>query len=141
MEKAELSPEAHDYALDAFATWVPFEGSPQHLKEADTYSEELMRRQPNSWSVKGTRGSILVEKGEVMEGMEILQGVMENDPNPYDCAISACFLALGELKQSRLPEAEAWLDKARNLDAHCVPLERIQKLVGEAKQQNVASRS
>lgn len=129
LDQPGLSTELRNHALDSFCTFVLFQGATDQLDEAERYSGELLRNQPDAWSIKGTRGCILVEKGDLTVGMSLLSEVIENDPNPSDRAISACFLALGEIKQKQFAKARAWLETARGLDADCVPLTRVETLL------------
>jgi glycosyltransferase involved in cell wall biosynthesis len=81
LEDAKLSPSERDQVLDAFATAVLMYGAHEFLTEADRYSEELYRSKPDEWTVKGTRGSILVEKGDIESGQAMLKDVVEHDPS------------------------------------------------------------
>jgi len=111
--------------LDGFATCVLMLGASEYLDEADQYSKELYEAKPADWTVKGTRGSVLVEKGAVDEGMRLLLEVFENDPRAFDRAISACFLALGEFKLGHPEKAAEWIERARRIDPNCVPVKRV----------------
>lgn len=118
--------------LDTFATCVLMYGAGEFLPEADRYSEELYTLKPDEWTVKGTRGSILIETGRLEEGMSMLQEVMDKDPSAFDRAISASFLALAELKRNNVDVAAKWLRKSRDLDPNCGSLKRIQALLRSA---------
>jgi hypothetical protein len=133
LESAKLSRDEHLELLDVFATAVLMYGAHEHLSEADRYSEELFKAKPTELTVKGTRGSILIEKGELAAGREMLAEVMAHDPSKFDQAIAASFLALADLKENRLPEASRWLRTARELDPNCPAIDRIESLFPRAK--------
>lgn len=118
--------------LDTFATCVLMYGAVEFLPEADRYSEELHSLKPDEWTVKGTRGSVLIETGRLEEGMSMLRELMENDPSAFDRAISASFLGLAELKRNNADQAAEWLRKSRDLDPNCGSLKRIEALLRSA---------
>jgi hypothetical protein len=126
---SKLSPDERCGALDGFATCVLMYGANEFLEEADRYSEELLRLKPDEWTVKGTRGGVLIEIGRIEEGTAMLKDVMQHDPSVFDRAISASFLALGELRQNNREAAVQWLRTSRELDPQCGSLHRIEKLM------------
>jgi len=113
--------------LDTFVTGVLMLGAMEFIEEADGYSKELFLSKPAELTVKGTRGSVLVEKGELEEGSGLLREVVENDPLAYDRAIAAAYLGLVEIKRGETKTAISWLDKAREFDPRCLPLKRFEK--------------
>jgi hypothetical protein len=129
LAQSSLSASERNHALDSFATGVLMYGATEYLPEADRYSEELIRSQPNEWTVKGTRGSILVEKGDVQAGMDMLLQVLESDPSEFDQAIAASFLALAEWKRHNQEAAQTWLRRATEIQPNCVAAKRIEGIV------------
>ena len=79
--------------------------------------------------MKGTRGSVLIEMGELEEGVKLLNQVVEHDPSAFDRAIAASYIALAEIKRGQHEAASVWLAKAQAFDPHCVPLKRFQKML------------
>ena len=124
-----LSQDKRVLVLDGFATCVLMYGAYEFLQEADCYSQELFEIKPAEWTVKGTRGSILVETGDIERGMAMLSQVMEHDPSAFDRAIAASFLALGELKRSNRESALKWLRISHDLDPDCASAHRVQSLL------------
>jgi hypothetical protein len=124
-----LSPEQRLHALDLFATTVLMYGANEFLEEADRYSLELLNGRPDAWTVKGTRGSILVEKGDLDGGIAMLTQVMDNDPSAFDRAIASAYLALAEWKKNDRDTALNWLRISRQLDPACPAGPRIQRLL------------
>lgn len=58
--------------------------------------------------------------------LAMLAEAIDNDPSPFDRAIAASFMALGEIERGQFQSAEEWLRKARDFDPDCVPLRRIE---------------
>jgi hypothetical protein len=128
LKNPKLSPAQRCWALDVFATCVLMFGANEFLAEADQCSEELLRLQPNEISNKGTRGGVLVEKGDLPAGIAMLEEVM-NSPSKNDRAISASFLALAHWKQGNRDEAKRWIGVSREIDSRCASMWRIAKLI------------
>ena len=131
---ATLSQEKRCELLDAFATAVIMFGSREFLAEADKFSEELLRTKPVEITVKGTRGSVLIDLEQVEAGMTMLKEVMNNNPSAFDGAICASFLGLAEFKRGNIDSARNWAAKARKLDPNCGALLRIEPLLEEKAQ-------
>ena len=129
LSESKLSSDKRHLMLDAFATCVLMYGSYEFLAEADRYSEELFQSRPDAWTVKGTRGSILIEKGDIEGGAAMLKDVIQHDPSSFDRAIAASFLALAELKQNNREAAVQWLRISRDFDPHCASMHRIEALL------------
>jgi hypothetical protein len=115
--------------LDAFATCVLMYGAITFLPEAEQYSEELMGYRPNEWTIKGTRGSVLVEKGHLDAGIAMLTEVVAQDPSLFDRAIAASFLALAEWKRNNRQAAAEWLQRSLEFDPKCVSARRISSIL------------
>jgi hypothetical protein len=97
-----LPSEARHQWLDAFATLVLFAGASEFLQEANRYSAELFAAKPAEWTVKATRGGVLVELGHLEEGMTILREVLAHDGSRFDRAIAASYLALAHVRKQEL---------------------------------------
>ena len=132
LNRADMPPDIRPAILDSFATAVLMFDAREYLAEADRYSRELLELKPNEWTVRGTRGSVLIELGRLDEGIAMLMAVVENDPKPFDQAIAAAYIALGELRKGNLENAAEWIQKARTFDPNCVPMKRIASSIGEA---------
>ena len=132
LKHPNLSADQRCILLDAFVTCVLMYGATDHLAEADQYSEELLRLKPDEWTIKGTRGGVLVEKGELQAGIAMLEDVMAHDHNANDRAISASFLALAHLKKNDRTEALRWLAISRQIDPDCASMHRIATLLNPA---------
>jgi hypothetical protein len=129
LESPGLSMEERCTTLDGFVTTVLMFGAQQYLEEAKRYSAELFNTKPTDLSVKGTRGSVLIEIGEYEAGRGMLIEVMDNDPSSFDRGIAASFLAYASLKQGALEDGIEWLHAARKLDPNCPVIDRCEKLM------------
>jgi hypothetical protein len=136
LEEEEMPDRMRHQMLDAFATLVLMSGAVEFLPEADRYSQELHQAKGDEWTVKGTRGSVLIECGNFTEGGEMLRAVMASQTTDFDKAISASFLALAALRQGLTGEAAKWLGIAKKHDPHCASLRRLEALLenGENRQ-------
>jgi len=88
-------------------------------------------KRTDEWTIKGTRGSVLIEKGDLVAGISLLSEVFKHDPSAFDRAIAASFLALAELKQNDHSAAREWIRICRHLDPNCVSMHRIESLLTE----------
>jgi hypothetical protein len=132
LDHSDMPADVRWQILDLFATAVLMFDAREYLADADRYSCELLRFRPNEWTVLGTRGSVLIELGRIDEGIAMLLSVVENDPKPFDQAIAAAYVALGELRKDNLHRAAHWIQKARAFDDSCVPMKRIEAHVAKA---------
>jgi len=129
LKRQDLSIEQRCELLDTFVTAILMYGATEYLQQADVYSNELFRLQPDVATIKGTRGSVLVEMGELSAGMIMLEEVMKSDSDNFVRAIAASFLALGHWKQNNLSEAQHWIALSRKFDPNCASMRRIEKLL------------
>ena len=118
--------------LDEFVTAVLMFGHPDFLMESDRYSKELLALKPDEWTVKGTRGSVLITMGEIDAGKTMLAEVIRNSPSVDDRAISAAFLGLAEWRLGNKSAALEWLGKSRDLDPDCGATLRVESIIHKA---------
>jgi len=115
--------------LDAFACVVLLSGASAYLPEADEYSRKLAEAKPNDSSVLATRGSILIELGQLDDGMKILQRIYEHEQRPFNRGLAAAFMALGYARRDDVDSARHWVGLGREADPECIPLNRIEGLL------------
>lgn len=101
---------------------------PELLKEADQCSEEAMKNAPWFAFIKGTRGAVLIEKGEIEEGLRLAREAMKENEDLKAKAADACIIAMGEIKKGNLEEAKHYFAEARKLDADCYLLKRVEAM-------------
>jgi hypothetical protein len=119
--------------LDLFATAVLMYGATDWLREADRYSRELYEAKPDVWTIKGTRGAVLIELGDLQQGIKMLTSVFENSSSEFDKAISAAYLALGELRKGDPGKGRDWLEKSGALRPDLPIFRRVERMFGPAR--------
>jgi hypothetical protein len=132
LNNPEASTQPRTHLLDAFATTVLMYGYSPAFPEADRYSRELLEAKPDEWTTKGTRGSVLVELGEIESGFAVLLSVYENSPSTVDKAISAAYLGLAEFKRGNRLQASEWCRSAAAVHPNFPILKRLQELLRPA---------
>jgi Tfp pilus assembly protein PilF len=96
------------------------------LAEADQYSAEALQHLPWVPAVIGTRGTVLVEVGQLTEGITLLQKSMSLHPDKHGKALNACHLAIGELRRGNIGAAQKYLAAAKTLDPKCMLVPRVE---------------
>lgn len=99
---------------------------PANLPAAVLESQRSIDALPWLPEVQGTRGSVLVEAGEVDAGITHLLTAIRKSESPDHRASNAAYLALGFLKQGDIPQAIARQQEAMRLDPDCRMLPRLQ---------------
>jgi len=108
-------------------------GGPELLMEADHYSVEAMTNLSWMPSIKGTRGTVLLELGKIDEAVPLLRETMQTHDVPNNKAQNACWLAIAETRRGNLSAGRKYLDEARKFDSTCFLIERAQKVLDRAK--------
>ncbi|PZD72257.1 hypothetical protein C1752_03844 [Acaryochloris thomasi RCC1774] len=129
LNETDISIDQRNEALDTFVTIVLLQEATEYLEQADHYSKESLNNLPHEWTIKGSRGAVLVERGQIQSGIELLAEVMEHEKNPYARVISASYLALAQSYQGCFQEAREWLAVGREIDPHCRLFNRAEKLL------------
>ncbi len=106
-------------------------GGKERLAEADQLSQEVVREEPKNSAFLGTRGSILIELGDVDKGLPLVRQAFDAQGDHRFKTLHACYLALGECRRGDLPEAQRWRDLAWKLDPGCFLLDRVDQTLGE----------
>ena len=108
-------------------------GGPELLMEADRYSVEALTNLSWMPSIKGTRGTVLLELGKLDEALPLLREAMLTHDIPNNKAQNACWLAIAETRRGNLKAGRKYLDEARKFDSACFLLERAQNILDRAK--------
>lgn len=101
--------------MDRLACFPIMDGLRCFLDEADTISKEALALQPQNLTLKGTRGSILVELGRHEEAEALLNEVYSHSEADNDKGISAFYLGLIARAKGDQQRAKAWARKAKLL--------------------------
>jgi tetratricopeptide (TPR) repeat protein len=102
-------------------------GGRELLDEADEYSDYALKVLPWMAGVKGTRGTVLVERGNLLEAIPLLEASLREAEEPWGRAQSACFLAIAEARRSHPEKAIEYLDLARKLHRDCFLIPRAER--------------
>jgi tetratricopeptide (TPR) repeat protein len=102
---------------------------PELAEEADKYSASAFKAM--SWvpAYRGTRGSVLVQFGQLEEGRNLLEASAAATEASESKAENLCWIALAAVRQGKVDEAEQFLDQARALAGDTLPLKWAQAAV------------
>jgi tetratricopeptide (TPR) repeat protein len=102
------------------------------LDEADEYSRKAIELYPSVPAFQGTRGSVLVWKGELKAGLEMLKSSLAlQEKTRSDLACNGTMIALAELKLGNIAESKRWKDFAIEQDPECPLLKRLRAPDGD----------
>jgi hypothetical protein len=100
--------------LDSIACLPIYYDRPDLLHAADAWTNDALRLAPQAITLKGTRGSVLIELGRLDEGVALLREVMKQSECPLDHAISAAYLAKAHHLRGETADMRLWLAKAKS---------------------------
>lgn len=103
------------------------------LAEADQFSRQALEEIPWEPSIKRTRGSVLIELGQIEEGVRLVEQARWGNYSNANKALNACYLALAASRQGNAGQAKKYLDEVRRRDPKCVLLERVEKELSNPK--------
>lgn len=116
VELGGLPEEVNWLAVDGFITQALFSDPRPYLAKMDVYSKQLLEAKPNDWSIKGTRGSVLIELGRLEEGKRMLEEVLRNDGRGFVRAIGAAYLAYAASLEWKAEEMASYMRQALEAD-------------------------
>jgi tetratricopeptide (TPR) repeat protein len=130
LEKSDASNKGlHSLLLNNLA-YANILSDPQGLvEEADALSSQVYQNFPWVPAFKGTRGIVLVELGELDEGIALLKQAMEENEEPRNKAIDAAYLAIAEGRKGDIECAKQYLKTAKQFDATCSLINQAQNEV------------
>jgi hypothetical protein len=102
-------------------------GGEELLRRADEYSDYALKVLPWMAGVKGTRGTVLVERGDLRDGIPLLEASLREAEEPWGRAQSACFLAIAEARRGNAEAAADYVRLARQLHAECFLIPRAEQ--------------
>ena len=127
-----ISPESAALMQNNIAWTNLFLPSEVNLEQAGEFSHQAFMALPWVPEIKGTRGSVLIELGEIDDGISLLQQAFEENEEPANRAFNASFLAMGFIRKGMIAEAQQMLQEAKALDAECRLLERVRDELADA---------
>ena len=99
------------------------------LEEADEYSDYALKMLPWSAPVKGTRGTVFVQRGQLADGIALLQNSIEEAEERWGRAQNACVLAIAETRRGNHAAAAHYLSLARELQPSCLLIPRAESAI------------
>ena len=100
--------------------------NPELLPEADAYSTEAYNGLPSMEAIIGTRGTVLVEIGQIEGGIKLLTEAFNKHATPSNRASTACYLAIAYARMGDRVRAEKYLGLTKQLDPKCPLIARAQ---------------
>jgi hypothetical protein len=112
-------------------------GRPELLDEAEALSKAAYENAPWIPSIVGTRGAVLVSRGDVEEGVVLLKQAMARQTDGRGKAADACWIAMAQAECGDLDGARQSLSMARLLDPDGPLIERARRAIANAGQPTV----
>jgi Zn-dependent protease/Flp pilus assembly protein TadD len=94
-------------------------GDKRSLDEADALSRQAYELAPWRPPIKGTRGAVLVLRGDVAAGEDLLHAAFRGNRDRQARATNLCWLAVAAAARGDASKVEDYLRRARNLHAEC----------------------
>lgn len=114
--------------------WANYmQGGREALDAADSSSSKAISLAPQNPYVLGTRGAVLVAKGEIDKGRELLERARALHRGAYERASNLACLALASAAEGRSAEARAFLERARKLDSDFELRARVERVLARVK--------
>lgn len=118
--------------LDAIASIAIVKGKNQYLDVAHDCSEQAFQLLPQAKTVQGTYACVLIEKGDLDEGIAILMKLTTEDNDPVDRSIACCYLAKAYYMKQQMTRYRYWLEYGKKIGA-CQGV--CQRIEGETQQE------
>ena len=115
-------------ALNCIAYADVLIGDPELLAEADAYSQEAMKAHGWHPDIRGTRGAVLVARGEFDEGLPLLHESLASATTVDGKAQNACLIAEAEFRRGNRDTARQYLKQAQSFSATCSLIPRVESL-------------
>jgi Tfp pilus assembly protein PilF len=90
--------------LDGFACALFYQGSSQWLEQAEHSVRQALELAPQTLTLKGTLGAILVERGRFEQAEPLLRECLDRSPAQHDQGIASFYLGLVQLRQGKAAE-------------------------------------
>jgi hypothetical protein len=97
------------------------------LEEAERLTGEAMKSVAWFPYIQGVRGSVLIERGKVDEGLELVRAAYGRQTDPDLKAYDACVLALAIKTKGQANEGRRYLAEAERLNPACRLLPRVRR--------------
>lgn len=126
IEQAGAHPAEKAQLLDRIACIPVFHGDRSLLPAAEAWAKQAVALLPLCKTVRGTLGSILVEKGDCAEGVALLMPLTSEDNTPIDRVLACSYIAKAFNCLGNRIEAGKWLAAARRHGGFSEVVSRIE---------------
>jgi len=110
--------------------WANFmQGGEQALDEAERATSKAINLVPNNPHVLGTRGAVLVARGEIEKGRELLERARKLHRGATERASNSACLALAAAAEGHRGEAERHFEQALRLDPDFELRSRVERVL------------
>jgi hypothetical protein len=99
--------------LDVLASLPIVTGDNKYLSEAMEWCKEAQKIAPHSKTLLGTFGSLLIETGNIEQGVKVLLPIAELENDSNDKAISCFYLAKAFNESGQHELGESWFNRGR----------------------------
>lgn len=113
--------------LDSLASLPLFYGCGELQAQAMAYIDQAIAEEPEAITLKGTKGSLLVESGRSKEGLELLTEVLEHTKSENDRAICSYYIALAHSELGAWQKGFELLQEAVTKYPDCIVRFRVAK--------------
>jgi tetratricopeptide (TPR) repeat protein len=127
LSRKGVPPVAAAFVANNYAWANYMQGGDRALAAADTASAKAVGLLPKHPSIVGTRGAILVARGELREGRELLERARKGHRDARSRASNFACLGLAALAEARSDDARRYFERARRLDPDCEVLARLER--------------
>ena len=125
LEETEFSEQERSALKNNLAFGLFLSGDTKDLDEADRLSEEALLAVPMSLSLISTRGSVLVEMGRIVEGLNLLEDERFIIDRASNQSSVLAMRAKAYLKSGDEDRARKMIRKARKLDPDNLVLKKV----------------
>lgn len=146
LERPDLPPPLRPCLLNNLAWTAVMVDDGALLQEADEISREAVRKTPTP-SCHGTRGAVLVLRGQPRRAIVHLRRSYERHEEDFGSAHAAAWLGAAEAALGHFAAANEWLAVAESLNPDCESLPRARRRLHrhrerrEAKQRRAVTRA
>ncbi len=100
-------------------------GDAASLDAADRWSTEAITTLPEHANALGTRGSVLIDRGDTVAGAALVRRALASHRDGPSRALSYAYLAIAAARQGESEEAGLMLRHAERADKDCSFLPRV----------------
>lgn len=122
-----ISPVVRAIILNNCAWNLFMTGDDASIGRAAKLSADAIAVLPKHPSVLGTRGAILIEAGEWVEGEELVRRALRSHSDRIPKASNLACLAIAAARQKKRAEAEKLIERAREMDRECELVPRAER--------------